>query len=305
MSTIKPTWTTEPRDRETPPQLPGSDRPSIALQIFSWFLALFTFFLVLAGGLVTSTGSALAVPDWPLSYGQVFPKMEGGVFFEHGHRMIAATAGFLTILLAIWIWRGTTDRTLRKLGIAAIAIVCVQGLLGGITVLLKLPPLVSIAHATLGQTYFCIIVSIAVLSGGSVAPEDRAVADDVAKIRRLALLTIGFVYLQLIAGATIRHTGKGLHVHLLGAALVLIHAILLTRRILADRERPVELRGPATMLLGLVGVQLLLGFYSWYRGWVWVTTAHVGNGALILATTIIIAIQTYRQLVPSLRTDAR
>jgi heme a synthase len=301
-----PTSTTEPREREAPVRLPDDEdpRPSGALQAFAWLLAFITFFLVLAGGLVTSTGSALAVPDWPLAFGQVFPPMEGGVFFEHGHRMIAATVGLLTIVLAVWLWRATTDRTLRRLGIAAVAVVCTQGLLGGLTVLLKLPPPISIAHAALGQIFFCAIVSIAALSGGTMPDDEKYVSTDTAKLRRLALLTIGFIFLQLLAGATIRHTGKGLHLHLLGATLVLVHVILLAKRILSDRERPVELRGPATMLLGLVGVQIVLGFYSWLRPLVWITTAHVGNGALIFATTVIIALQAYRQLIPSLRVDA-
>src|SRR5262245_41519941 len=61
-----------------------------------------TVLLLVAGGLVTSTGSGLAVPDWPLSFGQVFPKMEGGVLFEHGHRMVASTIGLMIVVLAIW-----------------------------------------------------------------------------------------------------------------------------------------------------------------------------------------------------------
>src|SRR5207237_2370054 len=100
------------------------------LLAYTAFMALATFCLVSAGGMVTSTGSALAVPDWPLSFGKVFPKMEGGVFYEHGHRMIAATIGLLTIVLAVWLWRKAEEPLLRKAGWIAFGLVCAQGILG-------------------------------------------------------------------------------------------------------------------------------------------------------------------------------
>ncbi|MGH7896777.1 MAG: COX15/CtaA family protein, partial [Candidatus Binatia bacterium] len=108
-----------------------------------------TFGLVFAGGLVTSTGSALSVPDWPLSFGQMFPPMVGGVRFEHGHRMIAGTVGMLMLVLAIWTWREEPRSSVRRLAAAALAAVVVQALLGGITVLYLLPTAVSVAHAGL------------------------------------------------------------------------------------------------------------------------------------------------------------
>src|SRR5215813_8775845 len=101
------------------------------MKAYTLFMAAATFLLVIAGGLVTSTGSALAVPDWPLSFGKVFPKMEGGVLFEHGHRMVAATVGFLTIILAVWLWNRAQEPFLRKAGWIALGLVCAQGILGG------------------------------------------------------------------------------------------------------------------------------------------------------------------------------
>src|SRR5262245_32575448 len=108
-----------------------------------------TVLLIAAGGMVTSTGSGLAVPDWPNTYGQFmfsfpFEKMVGGIFYEHGHRMIASTVGFLTIILAIWTWKAEPRRWVRWLGLSALGAVILQGLLGGITVLLLLPAPVSI-----------------------------------------------------------------------------------------------------------------------------------------------------------------
>src|SRR6185437_17074009 len=101
--------------------------PSAGLHAFSVFLALATFLLVVAGGLVTSTGSGLAVPDWPLSYGKFFPPMVGGIFYEHGHRMIAATVGFLTVIQAIWLQLREPKRFLRILGWTSLAAVIAQG----------------------------------------------------------------------------------------------------------------------------------------------------------------------------------
>src|ERR1700736_5158920 len=110
------------------------------LHRFATLVAACTALLVLAGSLVTSTGSGLAVPDWPTSYGWnmfTFPpsKWVGGILYEHGHRLIASTVGFFTIVLAIWLWRAEPRRWMRRLGLAALGAVILQGLLGGLTVL--------------------------------------------------------------------------------------------------------------------------------------------------------------------------
>ncbi len=186
----------------------------MSLRAYTAFMAVATFFLVIAGGMVTSTGSALAVPDWPLSFGQFFPKMEGGVFYEHGHRMIAATIGFLTIILAIWIWRKAQEPLLRKAGWIALGLVCAQGILGGVTVLLRLPAVTSVGHACLGQIFFSWICCIAAMTWSERV---SARIEQGSKLRRLALMTTGFIFFQLIFGAIYRHTGMLLHMHFLGA----------------------------------------------------------------------------------------
>src|SRR5438270_5974013 len=108
--------------------------PSRGIHRLAVATAASTFVLLFVGGLVTSTGSALAVPDWPLSFGRFFPPMVGGVLYEHGHRMIAATVGLLTIILAVWLWRAAVPPVLRKAGWTALGLVCLQGVLGGVTV---------------------------------------------------------------------------------------------------------------------------------------------------------------------------
>ena len=137
-----------------------------------------TVLLIAAGGMVTSTGSGLSVPDWPTTYGWSmfsfpFNKWVGGIFYEHGHRLIASTVGFLTVILAIWTWRVDPRAWVRRLGFSALGAVILQGLLGGITVLLFLPPAVSIGHAALAQLFFCITLSLALFTSRELARPTR------------------------------------------------------------------------------------------------------------------------------------
>src|SRR5207253_1272542 len=136
------------------------------LHKYSRLVVASTVLLILAGSFVTSTDSGLSVPDWPTTYGWsmfTFPpsKWVGGIFYEHSHRLIASTVGFLTILLAIWLWRSEPRRWMRWLGVAALGAVVAQGVLGGLTVLFFLPPAVSTAHAGLAEIFFCLTIAIA------------------------------------------------------------------------------------------------------------------------------------------------
>src|SRR5947207_6415109 len=139
------------------------------LHRFARVVAGCTVLLVLAGSLVTSTGSGLSVPDWPTTYGWnmfAFPpsKWVGGIFYEHGHRLIASTVGFLTIVLSAWIWLADSRRWMRWFGVGALVAVVAQGILGGLTVLYFLPPAVSTAHAALAEIFFCMTVAIALFT---------------------------------------------------------------------------------------------------------------------------------------------
>jgi heme a synthase len=118
-----------------------------ALHRFAVFVAASTLLLIFVGGLVTSTGSGLSVPDWPLSFGRFFPAMTGGVLYEHGHRMFAGVVALLTVFLAVWLWRSESPARIRLLGALAVAAVVAQAVLGSVTVLLRLPPAVSVGHA--------------------------------------------------------------------------------------------------------------------------------------------------------------
>src|SRR5438034_6787027 len=161
-----------------------------------------TFFLLIAGALVTSNDAGLATPDWPLSNGQVFPKMVGNLFWEHGHRMVATTVGLLTIVLTIYILKKEKRRWVRRLGVFALLAVIAQGLLGGLTVKLMLPLIVSASHATLAQLFFCTTVSLAVFTSKSWMTATPALEEDRAvPIRYLCLAAGVTIFLQLILGA--------------------------------------------------------------------------------------------------------
>lgn len=184
--------------------------PSRWLHRFAIATSIATFFLVIAGGLVTSTDSGLAVPDWPLSYGQVMPPMVGGIFYEHGHRMVATFVGILTTILAIWLWRSEKRRWVRTLGGIALLAVITQGVLGGLTVLYLLPTWISVSHATLAQSFFSLTIVLALVTSPSWTKMRRIETVDASRTRRLALFATGAVFIQLILGALIRHTGSGL-----------------------------------------------------------------------------------------------
>lgn len=187
-----------------------NSRSNIALHWFAVATACATFLLIVAGGLVTSTDSGLAVPDWPLSYGQLMPPMVGGIFYEHGHRMVATFVGLLTTILAIWLWRAEERRWVRNLGWIALLAVIAQGVLGGITVLYLLPTWVSTTHATLAQSFFSLTVILAILTSPSWKSHRPLDYGRMKKTRTLAVAASAAVLLQLVLGALMRHSGSGM-----------------------------------------------------------------------------------------------
>jgi heme A synthase len=163
-----------------------------------------TFVLLMIGGVVHATGSSLACPDWPLCYGQVFPAMTGGVLFEHGHRLAAATVALLTASLAVLVFLRRRDRTLRALAALAVALVLVQAALGGITVVYKLPLLVSTGHLATSMAFFSTVIYLA----HRLRPAERPPA--AAGPRWLVGSAAFATYAQLVLGAFVRHTGSAL-----------------------------------------------------------------------------------------------
>ncbi len=191
---------------------PSSSR-SPWLQRFTWFTAASTLFLICSGGMVTSKGVGLAVPDWPSTFGYnmfLFPVSQwvGGVFFEHTHRLIASGVGFLTIVLAVWLWRVEPRKWLRVLGVVALGAVIIQGVLGGLRVTM-LKDEIGIFHALLAQAFLGLLVFIAVVRSRrwiEATPRQRLQSS----LWWLPVLTTIVVYLQLGLGATMRHQHRDL-----------------------------------------------------------------------------------------------
>src|SRR5713101_7145526 len=191
------------------------------LHKYAVFTACSTFLLLIAGALVTSNDAGLSVPTWPLAWGSVAPLMVGGIAYEWSHRVIAASVGFLTIVLAAWLWVAEKRPWMRWLGLAALGGVISQGILGGLTVRMFQPPAVSAAHATLAQLFFSTVVAIAFFTSSWWQSEIPEMEDSRSpRIRSLTIWTVAAVFLQLILGAAFRHKGFGIVPHLIGAVIV-------------------------------------------------------------------------------------
>jgi len=291
------------------------------LHRFSKFLAACTVLLILAGSLVTSHDAGLSVPDWPTSYGWnmfTFPPSMwvANIFYEHGHRLIASSVGFLTIILAVWLWLKEPRRWVRRLGVIALGTVIAQGLLGGLTVLFFLPAAISTAHAGLAEIFFCLTVAIALFT--SPTWTTTPAIDDV-RLRRLATTTTAVIFTQILVGATMRHTGAGLaipdfpwmfgHVvpdhwdpkiavhfaHRVGALIVTVLVIGSVVYVKTQHAAQRELTRPATLMLALVTIQVTLGALTVLSARdPWINSVHVVCGALVLTTSLVVTLRSWR-----------
>jgi len=279
---------------------------------FALALACATAVLIFIGGLVTSTGSGLSVPDWPLSYGRLMPPMVGGVFFEHGHRMAAATVGLVSVLVAVVFSWKEERRWVKGAAWAAVGLVVLQGLLGGLTVLFRLPKPISIAHACLAQTFFCLTVALAVWSSGTWRrhPKTRRDPEGALPLHQGTLALLVTAYLQLILGAILRHTGRVLPFHITGAVMVAALAFWVTRRIWTFHRSDARLTTWSGFLVALLLTQIALGVATYFIlvhrfdtiptpfPAIVVVTLHVATGALVLGASIVLALLSYRDRSP-------
>ncbi len=258
---------------------------------------------------MTSTGSGLSVPDWPLSYGKFFPPMIGGIRFEHSHRVIAGFVGLCTLSLSIFIQIVEKRTWVKVLGWCASLAVLAQAILGGITVIYLLPTAVSVTHACLAQSFFCLVSSLALFQSKEWR-EGAIVRSPWAKsFQRLCLTTAAFAFLQLIAGAVVRHTGgKFLAYHLFGAFMVSVHSLFLVVKSSKDEPTRKIFQGQSLLAFTLVLFQLFLGLGSYVFKYyveksatpttseILFSTAHQTLGALILMNLVLLCLRSYRLL---------
>ena len=260
-----------------------------------------TLVLILAGGLVTTTGTGDTIPTWPKSWG----RMSVGWPVEWSHRAAAGIVATLVTVLAVWLHRRESRPWVRRIGWIAFAAVLLQALIGGLRIHTVAPVPVAIVHACFGQLVFCAMVSVAlfVSRAWTAAPADETAAP----ARRLGAAATGFAFLQLVAGAVTRHTGAVLVVHLLGAGLVLV-----TVSLFASRLMMTPLKKGANVLVMLLGLQMVLGMATWAikaSGFqrshespvlqIATISAHVAVGAALLATSLGVTLMCHRGSAPA------
>ncbi len=290
------------------------------LHRFALLTAAAAFALIFVGGLVNSTGSALAVPDWPLAFGKVVPTLAGGVRFEFGHRVTAAAVALLTLVLVAWTLRREPRRWMRNTAPFALTLIIIQAILGGLTVLLLLPVPIAVAHSAAGQAFFCLMVALSVFTDAwFIGAKRRAEPPARVPLTILCMVTTAAIYLQVVEGAVTRHLGAGLAIpdfpaafgglvppvwngvitvdfaHRIGALIVTGLVLWMVARVIAGHRGEPRLRRPADSLILLLLVQVLLGAFTvWTRRTVLLTTAHVAAGAAVLAASLTLTIRAWR-----------
>jgi len=292
--------------------------------VFAMVAVAATLLLLMSGGLVTGLRAGLAVPDWPNSFGHnmlLYPlsEMKGGIYYEHAHRLYGMLVGLTTIVLVALVWRTDGRRWLRMLSLVALAIVIVQGMLGALRVTgtftlaesgeaLRPNTWLGIAHGVFGQLVFSTLFVMAAamswrwISAGPAAPHDAARRD-----RILTLVSLAALLLHLSLGVCYRHLRTwheppawALHGHLTMAVVVTVLLVIVALRSISLYPDQPKLAKVGKAVLGMVGLQFVLGFAALAAVMVWrepplptlgvvVSTAHQSVGALILAHVALLA----------------
>jgi protoheme IX farnesyltransferase len=246
--------------------------------------AVATYLLIMVGGLVHGTGSSLACPDWPTCYGTLLPKMEGGVAVEHSHRLAAGTVVILTLVLASLIARSRTaaHRPLRRVAWLAVALVFAQAVLGGITVLLRLPTLVSTLHTATSLLFFCTVLYLAIRTRPATTSGKPRLAPSpgTANAVNLALVTAVVVFFQMVLGGLVRHSG---------AALACLDIPLCRGSLWPDAHPTVQVQALHRLAAGAVAVFVLISSFVNFRA----ATDRPGMRALAILAPMLVAAQIW------------
>lgn len=285
-----------------------------------------TFLLIVIGGIVTSTESGLAVPDWPTTFGYnmfLYPlsEMVGGILYEHSHRLMGSLVGLLTITLLVMLMAIDSRRWLKWLGFIALIAVIVQGVLGGLRVT-ELSITLAILHACLAQAFFALLCGISWFTSrkwftNTIRTDSEDNLENTKRLQRLSLLTTCLIYIQLIFGALLRHIGGNLSsklllysiigIHILFALLITLHIFLFIRRFFSVKSDSQKISGRLPLLLlGLVGIQIIFGIGAYLTRLTFIgetvsafltdliTTTHVAVGAMMLVSSFVITLMLFR-----------
>lgn len=290
---------------------------------FAAVAATATLALLAVGGLVTSHRAGLAVVDWPNSFGYnmfLYPlsRMTGGIYLEHAHRLFGSLVGLTTVVLAVHLWVVDRRRAVRRLGLAAVVMVSVQGVLGGLRVtgtltlatdaaLMAPSTRLAVAHGVLGQLFFATLAALAVLTSRTWREGARPGTPPVENADRLlGVGLVAAVAIQLMLGALQRHLETGLLVHIAMAAPVTVLAVVAGSRLWGLYPDTRQLAASGKALLAVVTVQLLLGLAALAAvggldarapraGWrAVVTTLHQTTGAILLGAVVVTALLVHR-----------
>ena len=290
-----------------------NEEPNVGLHRLAILLSCMTVVLLVAGALVTSNEAGDSVPDWPVSFGRWLISSRNfvaNVRFEYSHRVIAGIVGLTTLLLTAWTYFSDRRSWMRKLGLIAFAGVVAQAAIGGLRVLFpEYKALIAVPHALIAQSFFAVVVAIAVFtSRGWSAPHEVRTDDADLPLRKLVAATVVAVLVQLVLGAGFRHQAFGIIPHIFGAMVVTLLVVLTFALVMRRHERDAYVAGPAKLAIGLLVIQLGLGVAAYVarlaaagdpqplEPMISLTVAHLVVGALTLASVVVLALRCYQVL---------
>jgi cytochrome c oxidase assembly protein subunit 15 len=276
-------------------------------------LSFLTVALLVAGALVTSNEAGDSVPDWPLSFGRWLINSNNfvaNVRYEYSHRFIAGVVGATTLLLAAWAFFSERRRWMRRLALVAFAGVVAQAAIGGLRVRFpEYKALIAVPHALVAQSFFAVVIAIAVFTSRSwLLPRDAKLDSAGLPLRKLVSVAVAAVLIQLVLGAGFRHQAFGIPPHIVGAVVVtmLIASTLVT--VWRRHKQDDYLTRPSRLAASLLVVQLGLGVSAYFarvasnadpqplEPMISITVAHLVVGALTLATMVVLALRCYQVL---------